>query len=281
MKVRILLPKKIVARAFPRYWAYHRNGENIRPTLAYIRRGLTAKKRKLPDFIIIGAHRSGTTSLYEYLIQHEHILPALRKEVNFWSNYYRFGLTWYRGNFPLESECRGKITGEASVSYMRYAALASDIRRDVPGVKIIAILRNPVDRTFAHYNGMANHLKTENRSLEQALREEDRVHSPPPHLQYKKQSIYADLLAPYFEEFERKNILILDFNELSASPEKTLKRTCNFLGISQRGKYDLAPRNHLAYPQKLPNHIRAELERFFRPHNERLFDLVGQRFDWQ
>ena len=260
------------------YWAYRKNDRDLNLTFSYIKRGITAKKRKLPDFLIVGAAKSGTTSLYEYLLQHEQVLPALRKEINFWNQYRKFGLNWYRGNFPLESESKNKITGEACVNYLRFPQLAFEIKKDVPDVKIIILLRNPVDRSFSDYNYQVNHNKIENLSFDDALRFEE--YRPPGNLQYRLQSLYVELIQPYLQVFERKNIIILDFNDLVNSPEKMLAKVCTFLSISQKSNWNIKPFNKLDYSTTLSNQTKVWLDKFFKPYNEKLFNLLDRRFDW-
>jgi hypothetical protein len=260
------------------YWAYRKDDHDLKFTFSYIKRGLTAKKRKLPDFLIVGAAKSGTTSLYEYLIQHDQVLPALRKEINYWNQYKKFGLNWYRGNFPLQNESKNKITGEASVSYLRFPELAFEIKKDVPDIKIIIILRNPVDRAFSDYNYQLNHNKIETLSFEEALAQESQ--RPPGNLQYKIQSTYIDLIKPYFQSFPKENILVIDFNDLIKSPKEVMDKTCAFLQISKKNNWIFKPFNKLEYSTNLKSETKNQLKVFFKPYNEKLFNFLKRRFDW-
>ncbi len=119
-------------------------------------RMLSANKRALPDFLIIGAQKSGTTSLYSYLARHPNILPAYgKKEVHFWDipKNYKKGLLWYRAHFPLIKELQDAavITGEKTPNYLEDPETIRKIKEDCPAAKIIILLRNPVERTISNY----------------------------------------------------------------------------------------------------------------------------------
>src|SRR5438552_2173012 len=97
-----------------------------------------------PQFIIIGAQRCGTTSLYNYLIKHADVMPAATKEIHFFDLNYRKGIDWYYSQFP--DHYHGRITGEASPYYLFHPHVAGRIKAALPGVKLIVLLRNPTDR---------------------------------------------------------------------------------------------------------------------------------------
>ena len=116
--------------------------------------------RKLPDFIIIGAQKSGTTSLYDFLIKHPAIAPAAKKELHYFSVQYARGELWYRSNFPTnlsrsafyKKTTQRLLSGEASPLYLFYPMVPDRMKEILPDVKLIVILRNPVDRAYSHYH---------------------------------------------------------------------------------------------------------------------------------
>jgi hypothetical protein len=123
---------------------------------APIRQGLQHLTRLKPAFIIIGAQRAGTTSLYSYLCAHPAILPARRKELHFSNRGFAQGMQWYRAQFPAWIDHRerwGKrtLTGESTPAYLFHPLAAGRIQQSLPDVTLIALLRNPVDRAFSHY----------------------------------------------------------------------------------------------------------------------------------
>lgn len=125
----------------------------------HIIRWITAPLRTLPEFIIIGAQKAGTTSLYNYLIEHPSIFPAFKKEVLYFDVNYRKGIHWYKSFFPTtifkflisKYSNRRFITGEASPYYILYPHAAKRIHSTLPKVKIIILLRNPINRSFSQY----------------------------------------------------------------------------------------------------------------------------------
>ena len=150
-------------------------------------RWATAPWRALPDFIIIGAQKCGTTTLFDLLEQHPLLAPSYKKEIHYFDggldpriDTFKKGLSWYRGHFPLKS---GKLTFEASPLYLFNSLCAERIKRAVPDVKLIVLLRNPTDRAISHYFhslragderlGIAEALKSEERRLERLIQEKN------------------------------------------------------------------------------------------------------------
>ncbi|HEY9295730.1 MAG TPA: sulfotransferase domain-containing protein, partial [Phormidium sp.] len=122
-----------------------------------------------PDFIIIGAQKCGTTSLYEYLIQHPQILAASKKEVHFFDLNFAKGVDWYRQQFKPVSQ--KSITGEASPYYIFHPLVPQRIYQLFPQVKLIVLLRNPVERAISHYYHEVR-LGFEDLGLEDAIAQE-------------------------------------------------------------------------------------------------------------
>ena len=108
---------------------------------------LTADFHALPNFLIIGAAKSGTSSLYEYLNNHQSILPCVVKEPNFFTEYYERGVDWYKSCFPFKFQ--KSISGEATARYYWYPFAAERAHRVVPNAKIILLVRNPIDRSYS------------------------------------------------------------------------------------------------------------------------------------
>ena len=123
-------------------------------------RGLTHPIRLLPDFLISGAQRGGTTSLYNYLQAHPCFELPTTKELHFFDRKFHRGLAWYRAHFPTYLEkCfaqriqgRAFLTGEATPNYLFHPLVSRRVAEVLPRVKLIVLLRNPVDRAFSHYH---------------------------------------------------------------------------------------------------------------------------------
>ena len=126
----------------------------------YLKRAKTSEKRILPSFIIVGAARSGTTSLYEYLENHPSVLPPVKKETGFFNYAYNNNSNWYKMYFPTIAEKQKAeniqknsiITGEATPSYLIDPRVPKRISSLLPKIKLIILLRNPIDRAISHYN---------------------------------------------------------------------------------------------------------------------------------
>ena len=131
------------------------------PLLEKLSRGLTSPIRLLPDFLIIGAQKGGTTSLYNYVQAQPCVAPAARKEVHFFDRRLNLnkGLTWYRGHFPTRVEqysarhlrLQPFLTGEATPEYLFLPHIPHIVARVLPVIKLILLLRNPVDRAYSQY----------------------------------------------------------------------------------------------------------------------------------
>ena len=123
-------------------------------------RRLTSRLRILPTFLVVGAQKSGTTSLFDYIAGHPNFGEPTRKEIRFFLPKFGGDVAWYRAHFPLKVEqmyreargCKPYITGEATPQYMLKPSAAKLANAVVPKAKLIAVLRNPVDRCFSGYH---------------------------------------------------------------------------------------------------------------------------------
>ena len=245
---------------------------------------------RLPDFIIGGAPRSGTTWLYELLSRHPDVFLAKpsQPEPKFFlvDDLYERGIEYYSQTWFAEAR-PGALVGEKSTNYLESATAACRIHRDLPFVKLVFILRNPVARAYSNYlwsrkNGL------ENEAFEQALAlEEERERQIPDRLRYARphayfsRGLYADLLEPYLSLFGRKQILCLRFDDLRERPALLTDRLHDFLGLERRredafGLGVIRPSDPNAPP--LSAETRAALtERYLEP-NLRLATLLGDDF---
>lgn len=267
--------------------------------------------RLLPDFIIIGAAKSGTTSLYGALTDHPFVMPCTTsdphfqntKEIHFFSSGFQRGEDWYRSHFPLESERRefeaehGRpfLTGEASPSYILSHRAPGRIRKVLPHVKLLAVLRNPVDRAYSQFQMSRRQGLEPLESFKEATAAEEerlgpelarlaadrRYHSPDlGAYSYLARGRYAEQLERWLELFPREQFLFLKAEDLFADPASALATACDFLGLPQHRPEEVSRLNAAEYAAIAPE-VRAELAEYFRPHNERLYELVGIDFGWE
>jgi hypothetical protein len=250
----------------------------------------------LPDFLVVGAQKSGTTSLFGYLQQHPRIAKCRVKEVHFFDNAYHRGERWYRAHFP-RADRRGppRMVGEASAYYLCHPHAPRRIRELLPRVKLIAILRNPTERAISHYFHEVRK-KRESLPILEALRaEEDRigsewkrmlddeVHCSRRHrsFSYKQRGIYVEQLERYGERFDPEQILILTSEGLFRDPLAVLRQVHAFLGVDTGFVCpDVAPRNVSRNRAAVPLAVYEYLDEFFLPHNQRLYEHLGRDLGW-
>lgn len=245
--------------------------------------------RPIPDFLVIGAAKSGTTSLITDMRKHPEIFtPGI--EVNFFSQYFDKGADWYRAKFRFPD----KIQGEKSTSYLYDTRCHERIFNHNPEMKLIILLREPVKRAFSNWTmrhvqhrllmqadifNLANPSKIENIGFSHLFNHYLTCNSQPFSFQEPmdifKRSLYIDQIDHLLNFFRRDQILIIISESFFNHPEKELKRLSQFLNISDFVTDNLAWKRKLEYPVKLDEKVAHEIYQYFEPYNERLFKLLG------
>jgi hypothetical protein len=264
----------------------------------------TGPIRMLPNFIIIGAQRSGTTSLFRYLSQHPSIVPSLFKETHYFDNAYhhtKLGINWYKAQFPtlvyrnhlLKTKNIDMITGESTPYYLFHPMAADRIAKSLPQVKLIALLRNPINRAFSHYNH-SRRKQREGRSFVDAIDNEvgrldgevdkliksDKYYSyQHQHLSYLSRGLYYYQLLRWQRFIDREQVLILKSEDLFNNPQATLDVVLHFLNIPGFLFKNLKKHNKGNYMQ-IDANIKEKLADLYRPHNDRLSAFLGRNFNW-
>lgn len=258
--------------------------------------------RPLPDCIIIGAGKSGTTSLHNELAQHPQIIQAKEKEVSFFNRDYFKGLSYYRANYPI---IRGRFGGfrriDGTPGYLDHPHCAKRIKRHVPGAKLIAVLRNPIERAISHYYH-AVRLNRESMPLREALEQDeeeagqafDRMANDPddsdPNQEnpfavknaYKLRGQYLDRIEQYWKHFPKEQLLILRSEDFFERPADILREVTRFVGVDENFEWrDLRPQNVGTNRSKVPEDLRAMLKEYFEPHNRRLEEALGRKMGWE
>ena len=248
----------------------------------------------LPTFLIIGAGKSGTTYLYDRLAEHPLIYRSFVKEPHFFRHNYGKGISWYRAHFfsPRWNSTQGAVTGEASGA-MFYPHAPRRVKDVVAEVKLIAILRNPVDRAYSHYLhetrlgfeslSFEEAIEVESKRLdgeiERVLHDEEYFSFGWRHFAYVSKGLYWKPLEVWLQYFARDQLLILKSEDFYTDPARVLRQVTEFLGLP-----DWRPspyRGHKAYPYRpLSPAIRARLADYYAPHNARLYELLGSDWGW-
>ncbi len=262
-------------------------------------------KLQEPNFLMIGVAKCGTTSLYDYISQHPQTLPAIRKEPSYlntllpklkrveqqrdWS-LLNEEKSYYFAHFSPRPEGSSFITGEASTINI-LPGIEKIVYNWFPKVKLIIIFRNPIKRFISHYNQI---LKSNNpkHSFEKTIRSElellEKVKSSTEIHQIIKRrqqmmlrpGLYVYIIERWMKLFPKEQFLILTNEDLTQNPSGVMKQVFNFLGLPEYDGIDYTPRNVGNYPKDIDPDLLSRLQDFYRPHNQRLEEFLGRKFNW-
>ena len=260
---------------------------------------LTSSFRTLPNFFVIGGVRCGTTSLYHYLGQHNCIKQATYDELGYFDDNFHLGLNWYRSLFPtkfiqkkIESKYKKFLTYDVTPFYIYNPLVVDRIFKFSPNAKIIAVLRNPIDRAYSNFNNrIQDEGDTETTFEEIVYSEIEKIKNNKNNKENNvflvnefyelllARGFYAKQLEFWFKKFPRKNMLLISSEELAVNTDKTISEIFEFLEVPDQKINDLTKQNKIKYP-KMKDSTREILINFFKPHNEKLFEILGSKFDW-
>lgn len=255
---------------------------------------LSAGARTLPSFLLVGTQRGGTTSLFRALAEHPGTAqPNFHKGVHYFDVNYTRGLAWYRGHFPLRRGSRPAF--ESAGYYMHHPLAPERIAADLPGVKLLVLLRDPVERAFsAHKHELARGFETEP-SFERALDleperldgEVERIRNDPAYLShahrhqsYLDRGRYADQLEVLFKLFGRERVHVTFAEDFFTEPEPVYDAVIDFLGLP-RWRPAAFERHNARPGSPLSPALRERLTGHFAPHDERLATLLGKVPPWR
>lgn len=256
----------------------------------FVGRYLTADLRAMPDFVIVGAARSGTTSLYRWLCTHPDVAPAWKKEIHYFDENYGRGMRWYRSHFPLRR--RHRVTGEATPYLLFHPLAPARAARDLPqSTRFIVLLREPSQRAISQYwfwrQWFRHELEgSQIETLEEGIAREParmaaaqplvlRGERSPDHIwfSYLARGEYAGQLRRWFDAVGRQRVLVLESEQLSSDPAVSAG-VLEWLGLPPHPQpfpaLNAAVRLEAADPE-----VAAFMRRHFEPHNRELFDLIG------
>ncbi len=249
-------------------------------------RYLTAEKRRWPDFIVAGAQKSGTTSLYRYLAAHPDMVPPITKKLTFFDNNFHRGTQWYRLHFPLRDESKSvdgandkQFTGESTAYYMFHPLAAQRIAETLPQTKIILLLRNPVDRAYSHYQYKLRGGK-EPLSFEAAIDaeagrmadEEEKICTIPGYrsqahflYSYTARGIYVDQILRWKKFLPSDRMLIVESSGLLKRPAEVYEQVLAFLNVRSWQPSDFGQHFAGGYKAKMSPEMRRKLVDYFAP----------------
>ncbi|PKO07265.1 MAG: sulfotransferase [Chloroflexi bacterium HGW-Chloroflexi-3] len=258
---------------------------------------ITGNKRALPNFIIAGTARAGTTSLFQYLSDHPKILPSFRKEIKYFDIHYFMGIQWYRSHFPYIYKLKKieGLTGEASPNYLGHPTAMQRIALALPDVKIIIILRNPIDRAYSHYH-LSIKAGDENLKFNEAIDlepvrlrgETEKIIANYTYPQgnfikhsYLSRGLYIEQVPKVFKLFNLDNILILSSEDFYRDPRKIFYQIQEFLNLPTWEPKNYKAFKQSVYQEPMDDELRKQLVEYYRPYNLKLYDFLNRDFGWE
>ena len=255
--------------------------------------GWSSSLRVLPNLIVIGVVRSGTTSLYHYLSQHPSIIKSAYDELGYFDSNYELGLNWYKSLFPTifekkkVEEKNGKfITYDVTPFYIYNEKTPQRIHQILPNSKLIVILRNPVDRSYSNY-----FLGNQEKKFEEIIANEKKILNKIDknnideyydfvHTSMLARGFYAEQLENWYKIFSKDQILIIQSEEFATETNKIMNNIFDFLELPRYDIPDNSKKNKIHY-EPMKKETRRELIEYFRPYNEKLYSMINRNFDWE
>jgi tetratricopeptide (TPR) repeat protein len=248
------------------------------------------QENSAPDFIIAGATKCGTTSLYKYLDKHPQIIVSRKKEIDFFNRHFARGLDWYLSQFPFLDD-RSFITGEASPNYLDAPIAARNMYQTFPNIKLIILLRNPIEKAVSsYYHKLHKGLAQDNYSLQEAVSKELESLSRIPSEKLARSSykdpnnilgsLYYYRLQSWFDLFPREQILIIKSEDLYQNTSVIMTEVYQFLGLPPHHSNEYLVWNYGTYVPIDDPDLRRTLADYFKPHNQKLEEFLGRKFDW-
>ncbi|MDG4780904.1 sulfotransferase [Micromonospora sp. WMMD961] len=265
----------------------------VRATRAWGRAVRPGEPRPLPDFLVIGGQRCGTTSLYHHLAAHPRVRVASGKELQYFSVHHGRGARWYRGHFPrLAPDQR---TFEASPYYLFHPSVPQRVAATLPQARFVALLRDPVQRAYSHYLHTRSYgleplsfvdaLDAEEERLARATRggpNTRAAHRALRNHSYAARGRYAEQLERWFAHVPRDRIHVARTEDLHADPARTYGAILDFLDLPAftPEAFTRHTRRVDEGASQLTPELRDRLAGYFAPYNADLAALLDWPDPW-
>lgn len=259
-----------------------------------------------PDFLIIGAQKSGTTSLFNYLNEHPRIIMTALKEIHFFDLNFDKGFNWYNeffkdketnwyNKFFKDKSSSSNIKGEATPYYLFHPCVPERVFTYLPGVKMIVMLRNPADRAYAQYfHEIRIKSETNSEFLEAIALEEKRLenaeiqllngtvsyHFSHQHHSYIARSLYTNQIERWLSYFPKSQFLFIKSESFFSNPKEQLKKVYEFLDIQVIYPDKISVFNENHYPP-MSEDVRQKLHQLFSDELIKIRHLLGEEFVWE
>ena len=249
---------------------------------------------KKADFFILGGMKCGTTSLFNYLVQHPKVISPIEKELHYYDIHYYAGRTLeeYSAQFPETK--KGELTGEATPFYLSHPHCPAWIKQDFPEARFIVLLRNPVERFYSNFHqycsylsftGSPEELITQELGCfdkEMEIVEADLSSSieklKTDFLLYRGR--YSEQLERWFNYFDRDQFLFLFTEQLMSERENVVGQALSFLGLDTEHPLELDTLHHTQTYEPMSDSLRTYLDNYYAPHNAKLSEQLGMRLPW-
>jgi hypothetical protein len=263
---------------------------------------LTADLRMQPSFLIVGVQRCGTTTMYRLLSDHPDVRrPTISKGIGYFDRRYEKGPRWYRAQFPVSSlagrlgrDGRPPVSFESSGYYCYHPLAAGRIARDLPQIKLVVLVRDPVERAYSAYkHELARGFETETFERALALEPErlagevERMLTDPTyesfshrHHSYVARGQYAEQIVRLHEAVGKDAVYVIDADHFFADPGAEFAALTEWLGLTWRAP-DSVQRWNARPGEPIPAAIRRRLLDHFEPHDAALAELTGRMPSWR
>ena len=272
-------------------------------------RRLTSSSRTLPDFLVIGFPKCGTKSLFSYVAQHPNIgIPTKYGKYFFNTNYHR-GVDWYKAHYPTVKQKRtlkekngAHVMGDYSASYMMWYQSPLRIKKLIPNVKLIVVLRNPAERAYSQFNfkemGRYRDDKVDLSLFSDSIKEDEkrlqnwehmiknnlitRENHVATHTPYLTMGKYVTHLKQWFKVFPKEQFHFVSTDNMSneVDIQKTANQVFKALNLPDYNIKDFSRKNIGSY-EKIDPEERKELRDYYKPYNEQLEKLLDIKFNWK
>lgn len=278
-----------------------RGGRTLTRTGSTLRHGGLARSplrlTEQPAFLVIGAQKAATSSFFRWLCLHPAVVPPRRKELHYFDERYSAEpLASYWADFPLRVRVRSTglrvggaaVTGEATPYYLFHPLVPARVHAVLPQVKLIVILRDPIDRAVSHYRMRCRKggellpleaaLDAESARLAPSLQRLAEGQDPDESHQtdsYVARGMYADQIERWLALFPRSQMFFIEFEALMRRPVELMRAVADFLGIPDPGRVPAVPERNRGSGEAIPTTVVERLRAEFHDANTRLYDLVG------
>ncbi|WP_232524956.1 sulfotransferase family protein [Nocardioides mangrovicus] len=256
-----------------------------------------------PSFLVIGGQRCGTTTIFKVLSQHPQLArPPVEKGTDYFTLHYSRGMSWYRSQFSLAATARARAYGhgdavafEACTYYLFHPLAIPRLANDLPDVKLVAMLRDPVERAYSAYkhefargfdvaDTFDEALELEDSRLEgeveRILADPDYESIPHRHHAYRRRGQYAEQLRRVLDHFPREQLHVMDSELFFADPQRELADLLGFLGLEAWSPGSIEQHNARPGTSMSPQ-ARARLTEHYASHDAELAQLLGRQPGWR